>query len=279
MTSGSSFTPLSSTLWLPSGTPANERRSHASFSSCGGLLRVVEVHAHPDGAVFFEDLAELRRDALRQEHRDARADADELHVLDRAQAAEQVLELLVRQQQRVAPGEQHVADLRVRLDVAQRLLVFGMKVVVLRVRNQPAARAIAAVGRAAVGHEEEHAIRIAVHKARHRRMLVLAERIQHLPSDEITISSARGMTCLRIGQSGSKRSIRLKKYGRDRQGELVLGEEQPAFLRRRERHILLQLRDRRDPVLELPRPVLPISTPGCGARVLGPRTKAARSSL
>ena len=33
ITEASSFTPLSSTLWLPSGTPAKERRSQAAFNS------------------------------------------------------------------------------------------------------------------------------------------------------------------------------------------------------------------------------------------------------
>ncbi len=141
----------------------------------GRLLRVIEVHAHPNGAVFLENLAKLRRDALGQEHRDARADADELHVLDRAQPAQQMLELLVRKQQRVAPGKEHVTHLGVCLDVAQRLLVFRMEIVVLRVGNQPAAGAIPAVGGAAVRHQEKHPVRIAVHETRHRRMLVLTE--------------------------------------------------------------------------------------------------------
>jgi len=45
--------------------------------------------------VLLEDFAQLGRDALRQEDRDARADADELDVLDRAEAAEEVVEFLV----------------------------------------------------------------------------------------------------------------------------------------------------------------------------------------
>ena len=46
------------------------------------------------GWYFAEHLAQLVVDALRQEDRDARADADDLDVRDRAQAADDLLEQL-----------------------------------------------------------------------------------------------------------------------------------------------------------------------------------------
>ena len=128
----------------------------------GGFLGVVDVDAHPDRTVLLEDLAERRRDPLRQEDGNAGADANELHVLDRPQPAEQMLQLLVREEQRIAARQEHVANLRVGFDGPQTLFVLRVKVVVLRVGHEPAARAVAAVGRAAVGHQKEHAIRVAV---------------------------------------------------------------------------------------------------------------------
>ena len=66
------------------------------------FLRMVGVDTQPDWTVFTEDFGELRRDALGQEDWDARADADELDVLDRAEASEERIQLGVREQQRVA---------------------------------------------------------------------------------------------------------------------------------------------------------------------------------
>ena len=55
---------------------------------------------------------------------------------DRAQPRQQMLELLVREQQRIAAREQHVAHLGMGLDVPQPLLVLRMKIIILRVADQ-----------------------------------------------------------------------------------------------------------------------------------------------
>ena len=69
-----------------------------------------------------------------------------------------------------------------RLDVAEGLLILRMKIVVLRVRNQPAARAVPAVGCTPIRHEKQDAVRITVHEPRHRRVTVFIQRIEHLAS-------------------------------------------------------------------------------------------------
>ena len=48
---------------------------------------------------------------LRERHRNARADADHIDVVDLLQALEVVAELAERQRERVAAGDDHVADL------------------------------------------------------------------------------------------------------------------------------------------------------------------------
>ena len=74
------------------------------------FARMVGMDAHEQRMKFFQHRAQLRRDALRQKDRDARADAQKFHVRNRAQPAQQILQLLVAQQQRVAAAQQHVAD-------------------------------------------------------------------------------------------------------------------------------------------------------------------------
>ena len=63
----------------------------------GDLLGMIRVDAHPDRPVLAEDLSELRRDALREEDRDARTEADELDVLDRAETSEERVQFGVGQ--------------------------------------------------------------------------------------------------------------------------------------------------------------------------------------
>ena len=76
------------------------------------LVGVVEVEVHPERVVLRQHLAQLVVDALRQEDRHARADADDLDVGDLAQAAQDRLEELGGEGQAVAAGDEHVADLR-----------------------------------------------------------------------------------------------------------------------------------------------------------------------
>ena len=208
---------------MPSGTPAKDSRSQAAFSSAVHSLRMVHVDAHPDRAVLPEDLAELGRDPLRQEHGDPRADPDELHVPDLAQPADDVLELLVGEQERVAAREQHVPDLGMRLDVAQALLVLRVEIVVLRVRDQPAARAVPAIRRAPVRHEEEHAVGIAVDEARHRRVRVLAQRVEHLlGADDHLLRAGDHLPADRAGRVAPVDQV--EEVRRDRQRELLVRE-------------------------------------------------------
>ena len=207
----------------------------------GALLRMIDVDAHPDRTVLLEHLAQLRRDALRQENRDARADADELHVLDRAQPAEDVVELAIRQQQWIAAAQQDVAHLRMLLDVAQPPLVFRVEVVVLRIAHQPAPRAVAAIGGAPVGDQKQDAVGITVDQPGHRHRMIFAHRIQQLlgrlhhltgPGNDLFADRAEGVVAV----------DQVEKVGRDREGQLVVGVAAPLVFLGGKRHQRLELR-------------------------------------
>ena len=89
-------------------------------------------------------------------------------------------------------------------------------------------------------------------------MLVLTERIEHLALRDNHFPCARND----LLPNGAIRIVaidQVEKIWRDRERELLVGVRTPGFLVRRERHQLLQLLDRGDAVLELPRPVLPIA--------------------
>ncbi len=226
----------------------------------GGLFRMVDVDAHPDRPVLLENLAQLRRDALRQERRNARANANKLHMLDRPQTSEQVVELPVGKQQRIAARQQHIADFRMRLDVAQPLLVFRVEVVVLRVGNEPAARAVTTVSRAPVRHEKQHPVRITMNQTRHRRVFVFAERIEHFFGVKLRLARTRNHL-QPDGTVGIITINQVKKIRGDRHRQLVAREEHPGALVRRERHVALEVLQLGQAVFELPAPVIPIA---CG---------------
>ena len=59
------------------------------------LVRVREMDAHPQGVILAQDPRELPGHALRHDDGYFRADSDELDMRDRAQAAEQVIELVI----------------------------------------------------------------------------------------------------------------------------------------------------------------------------------------
>jgi hypothetical protein len=62
---------------------------------------------------------QLRRDPLRQRHRVARAQADDLHAGDRAQLGDDLDQARVAEAQRIAAGDQHVLDRRGAADVVE----------------------------------------------------------------------------------------------------------------------------------------------------------------
>jgi hypothetical protein len=71
-----------------------------------------------------------------------------------SELSEQVVEFAVAEQEGISATQQHVPYFGVLAYVVESLLVTGMKIVVLGVRNQAASGAIAAIGGTAVGYEK-----------------------------------------------------------------------------------------------------------------------------
>ena len=143
------------------------------------LVRVVEVDVHPQRMELAQHRHQLRRDALRHEDRHAAADADDLDVLDGAQPAQDVLQHLRREQQRVAAAEQHVADCRRGGDVGDLPIVVAAAELRAGVADDAAARAVAAVAGALGRDQHQHPVGIAMHQARHRAVAVFVQRVGH----------------------------------------------------------------------------------------------------
>ena len=225
----------------------------------GQFARVVGVDADEQGMELLQRRAELGRDSLRQKDRDARADAEKLHMPDRAQPAQQVLQLFVAEQQRVPAAEQHVAHFRVLADVLYLAIELRVKIVARRIAHESRPGAITAVCRAAVGDEEEHPVRIAMHQSGHRRMRIFAARIAHFPWRVVCFFDPRN-DLPADGAVFIRRINQVEKARRDGQGQFRVGQFGAGIFLRRERwHQPLELFERSDAVFELPAPVVPVS--------------------
>src|SRR5262249_11976691 len=100
---------------------------------------------------------------LRQKNRNARPNAQELDVRNSAQLVQQELQLLVVEEQGVAAAQQHIAHGPGSPDVLDLLVELRMKIVAGGIADEPRAGAVPAIAGTAVGHEEEHAIGVAMH--------------------------------------------------------------------------------------------------------------------
>ncbi len=219
------------------------------------LARVAEVDRQPD-PVLAQHRHQLGRDALRQEAGDAGADAQELEVRDVAQPAEQLVEGGVRHQQRVAAGEQHVAHLVMRLQVGDHGVDAAAERLELALADQAAAGAVAAVGRASVEDEEEHAVGIAVHQALDDAGAVLVEGVGHVARRDDQLAFHRHH--LLADRAGRVLGIdQRREVWRHGDRELLARQRQPPPLGLGEPQQALELIETGQAVAHLPPPVPP----------------------
>ena len=80
---------------VPQRNPGIGQTLERFFHFDGQLARMIHVHAHPKRMIFRQHRAKLRRDPLRKENRDPRADAEKFDVRNRPQSAQKILEFTV----------------------------------------------------------------------------------------------------------------------------------------------------------------------------------------
>ncbi len=237
--------------------PASARRAARVERFHRAFVGMQVVHAHPDRMVFAQHAHQARGDALRQHRRHLRADADELDVRNLAQPAEDVVELLVGERERVAAGDQHVADCRRRADVVEHRFEAGIRGRQLAVADHARSRAVAAISRAEVEREEQHAIRIAMHETGHRAVAVFAQRIVRLARCAQKFAGHRNdgaaQRVVRVGRVEQAHVIRRDSQRQHR----AAFDDRAAFIGRQLEQIL-ELREVLDAVARLPAPVGPL---------------------
>ena len=228
------------------------------------LLRVIEMRHHPDRVMLAERANELRGDAHGERHRDARREADRLDGGDGADAPEQAIEALGRHGERVAAAHDDVADLGMRGDPGERGLEALDRDGTAAVADDARTRAEPAVDGAAVGREEQHAVRIATHEMRRDLVLDLAERVDEVAGDLVGLVDARHA----LPAHGTRGIVRIAERqvirgDRDRQ-PLALGAPRALELLGREVEHACELIDGADALAELSLPAARRGEPPAG---------------
>ena len=218
---------------------------------------MIEVGVQPDRVVFLEHVHQFRCDALRQHDRGARADADDLHVGNGTQTADDIFEFFVAHQQGVAAREQHVAYLRCTGDVVDAVvdLFLGGCTVVLA--GEAAARAVTAVHRAHVGNQEQYPVGVTVRQTRYGRVAVLMQGIFQVGGRALQLLDGRnGLLAdraVRIFRIDQRQVV-----GRDGHAERFERFADAFLLFSGQLDVFLELIYGLNPVFYLPVPVVPL---------------------
>ena len=135
------------------------------------------------------------------------------------------------------------------------------------VAHDPRPRAVAAVGRAEIVHQQQDPVRIAMDQAGHRAVAVFAQRIVGLARCPLELRRGRNhrpaQRLLRIGPRKQAHVV-----GRDADREHGAAFDQGLSLVRRQDQHPLQLLQRADPVPRLPPPVVPLTVRNLGIECL-----------
>ena len=225
----------------------------------GELARVVEVSVEPQRVVAREDAAQLGGDALRQRARRAGAETDYLDVVDGTQPAQQIVQAFVGEQERVAAGDQHVADRRGAGDVVDPLLQLCARVMLVMIADEVLAKAVAAVGGADVGDLEGDAVGIHVDHRIHGRVVQLGQRIGQ---SQVVVQLLNRRHLLQAQRAGGIVGIHeTGVVGCDGPAILRTGGANLRPLRFAQTQVAAQLLHRGDTLSHLPAPVVPLRRP------------------
>ena len=213
-----------------------------------------------------EDAAQLGGDALRQGARRAGAAADYLDVVDGAQPAQQVVQAFVGEQERVAAGDQHVADRRGAGDVVDALLQLGARVMLVMIADEVLAKAVAAVGGADVGDLERDPVGVHVHHGVHGGVVQLGQRIGQ---PQVVVQLVNRGHLLQPQRAGGIVGIhQAGVVGRDAPAILRPGGANLRPFRLAQAQVPAQFLHRGDALPHLPAPVVHCAAAGRGVAVV-----------
>lgn len=243
---------------LISHDDAGVREAPEGFLDLGGeLFGVIGVDGDEEGVEFFDHVTKFRGDALREEDGDAGSDSEELNVGDFAEAGEEFFKFPIGEEEGIAAGEEDVADLWGAFEVFDGGVPLGFELLVGDAGDDAGAGAVSAVGGAAVGDEEEDAVRIAVDEAGDGHVAVFATGIGHFGGVGVGFFDA-GDDLAADGAVGISGVDEIEEVGSDGGGELSAGEDDAGALFFAEGEVLFDLFQGGNAVFQLPLGGVPI---------------------
>ena len=159
-------------------------------------------------------------------------------------------------------------------DISERILPLrpAEGVVAAGLAHHARAGAVAAIGRAEAGGEEQHAVGIAVHQAGHHAMAVLAERIVGLARRLQIFGADRDVGAAeRLERVFARHQARV--IGRDAERQRSLMADHRVALVVRQLEDALELGKRADARACLPAPVIPLGELDLGVEALAERAR------
>ncbi len=140
-------------------------------------MGMIEVGVEVEWLVTGQHPAQLRRDQTRRRDRRPAADTDDLQVGNRPQPPQQIMQGFQRQQQRIAAGKHHVAQLRRRGDVVNGSVnIQGCRTAA----HLPFAHTETAVDGTAVRDQQYRPVGVAMDQTGHRTQAFFIQRIRQL---------------------------------------------------------------------------------------------------
>ncbi len=177
-------------------------------------------------------------------------------------ADSRVFEAIVGHQQRVAAGEQHIADLGVSAEVVEDVVHPSRQRIERTLTDETRPGAVAAVGCAGVEGEEKDPVGVAVHEPFDRRRVVLAARVLHVAGADGELVRRRHHLAadrtVRVMRIHERREVRCHRHGKTLGAH---GKTEPFMVRQLE--VGLEVVEGGQTVAKLPAPVVP------GGRVVG----------
>ncbi len=179
--------------------PAIDDLAHVADELGADLPWVVDVDDEVDRSVTPRQLAECRRKTAGEDRWRSRVNPQDPNVRYRAETREHRAQIRIGEDQRIAPAENDLPDLRVLGDVAQRRLELVPAQRTGWLADELAAEAKPAVYRARRGEQKQHAIGVAVHKTGHGAVGVVADRIAKVIREaDVLVGKREDLTSKRI---------------------------------------------------------------------------------
>ena len=171
--------------------------------------------------------------------------------------AEETFQTGIGKKERIPAGEEDIADSRCVFEIIDGGIPLGLQLLIRYTGNDPRARAVPAVGGAAISHQKKNAIRVAVHQPGDRHVGILATRICHFggvgerfldTGDDLPADGA-----VRVGGVDE-----VEKMGGDCGGELGAGEQDSGAFFLAEGEVFLDIGEALHAVFELPLGGVPV---------------------